>query len=44
MEQLTREELVRQQTSLAAQLKEVTDRIEKCDKIICKGKFEKAIT
>ena len=43
MEKLTREELVKQKESLTAQLKEVTDRIEKFDKIIYKDKFEKAI-
>lgn len=43
MENYTREELERQKESLTAQLKEVTDRLEKLDKILYKDKFEKAI-
>ena len=43
MENYTREELERQKESLTAQLKEVTERLEKLDKIIYKDKFEKAI-
>ena len=43
MTSYTRAELERQKESLTAQLKEVTDRLEKFDEIIYKGKLEKAI-
>ena len=39
----TRAELERQKESLTAKLKEVTDRLEKFDETIYKGKLEKAI-
>ena len=39
----TKAELERQKESLTAKLKEVTDRLEKFDETIYKGKFEKAI-
>ena len=39
----TRAELERQKESLTAKLKEVTDRLEKFDETIYKGKMEKAI-
>ena len=41
MESYTREELERQKESLTAQLKEVTDRLEKLDKIFYKDKYSK---
>ena len=43
MANYTRAELERQKESLTAKLKEVTDRLEKFDETIYKGKFEKAI-
>ena len=43
MASYTRAELERQKESLTAQLKAVTDRLEKFDETIYKGKFEKAI-
>lgn len=43
MASYTRAELERQKESLTAKLKEVTDRLEKFDETIYKGKFEKAI-
>ena len=43
MGKLTRAELERQKESLTAKLKEVTDRLEKFDETIYKGKMEKAI-
>lgn len=39
----TRAELERQKESLTAKLKEVTDRLEKFDETIYKGKMENAI-
>lgn len=43
MASYTRAELERQKESLTAKLKEVTDRLDKFDETIYKGKFEKAI-
>ena len=43
MASYTRAELERQKESLTARLKEVTDRLEKFDETVYKGKFEKAI-
>ena len=43
MASYTRAELERQKESLTAKLKEVTDRLEKFDETIYRGKFEKAI-
>ena len=43
MASYTRAELERQKESLTAKLKEVTDRLEKFDETIYKGKLEKAI-
>lgn len=43
MASYTRAELERQKESLTVRLKEVTDRLEKFDETIYKGKFEKAI-
>ena len=43
MASYTRAELERQKESLTAKLKEVTNRLEKFDETIYKGKFEKAI-
>lgn len=43
MANYTRAELERQKESLTAKLKEVTDRLEKFDETVYKGKFEKAI-
>jgi len=39
----TRAELEKQKESLTAKLKEVTDRLNKIDETVYKGKFEKAI-
>ena len=44
MASYTRAELERQKESLTAKLKEVTDRLEKFDETIYKGKLKKAIT
>ena len=43
MEICTRAELERQKETLTAKLKEVTERLDKFDETIYKGKFEKAI-
>ena len=43
MASYTRAELERQKATLTAKLKEVTDRLEKFDETIYKGKLEKAI-
>lgn len=43
MANYTKAELERQKESLTAKLKEVTNRLEKFDETIYKGKFEKAI-
>lgn len=43
MPKYTREELIKQRDNLTARLREVTDRLNKFDETIYKGKFGKAI-